>query len=145
MNKQSSFSDYSQFGQRSLFQDFIHEMPMFFKVMFLLVIGFFIFVIVKMLTVWMRNNASPLVSAYAAVVAKRTEVWGGSGDSSANTSYFTTFEFQDGSRLELQVHNRDFGLMVEGDGGELIYQGTRFKSFARKGVREMEDSGRQSN
>lgn len=40
-------------------------------------------------------------------------------------------EFADGSRLELQVRDQDFGLIVEGDRGELLYQGTRFKSFNR--------------
>lgn len=137
MNKLSVFSDYSHFGHKSIFQDFIQEMPLFFKLMFLLVVSFFIFIIVKSVGIWRSNNASPLVSAYASVIAKRSEVWGGSGDSSANTSYFTTFEFQDGGRLELQVHGGDFGLMVEGDEGELIYQGTRFKSFARKDLRKL--------
>ncbi|MBW4083991.1 DUF2500 domain-containing protein [Paenibacillus sp. S150] len=45
--------------------------------------------------------------------------------------FYVTFEFQDGSRAELMVPDREFGLIVEGDKGRLSYQGTRFKGFVR--------------
>lgn len=128
MNEWDSFNN---FDQRSLFESFIYEMPLFFKIFALLIIGIFVFVILKMIRVWMTNNASPLISASCTVVTKRSEVWGGSGDSSASTSYYVTFQFDDGTRLELQVINRDYGMIVEGDRGELLYQGTRFKEFKR--------------
>ncbi|AWV36682.1 hypothetical protein CD191_12245 [Paenibacillus odorifer] len=106
-------------------------MPLFFKLFALLFLGLFVFIIVKSVRIWMSNNASPLIKANCTAVTKRTEVWGGSGESRANTSYYVTFEFADGSRLELQVRDQDFGLIVEGDRGELLYQGTRFKRFNR--------------
>jgi hypothetical protein len=58
-------------------------------------------------------------------------VSGGSGDSSASTSYYATFEFEDRNRLELGVGREQFGYIVEGDQGTLTYQGTRFKDFSR--------------
>lgn len=128
MNEWDSFNN---FDQRSLFESFIHEMPLLFKIFALLFIAFFAFIIIKMLKVWLSNNASPLISASCTAVTKRSEVWGGSGDTSASTSYYVTFQFDDGSRIEFQVMNRDFGLIVEGDRGEILYQGTRFKEFKR--------------
>lgn len=128
MNEWDSFNN---FDQRSLFESFIHDMPLLFKIFALLFIAFFVFIIIKMLRIWLSNNASPLISASCTAVTKRSEVWGGSGDTSASTSYYVTFQFDDGSRLEFQVMNRDFGLIVEGDRGEILYQGTRFKEFKR--------------
>ncbi len=138
LNGQSFISGFGQFPQGSFFWSFIYGMPFFFKLIFLLVIGFFIFFIIKAIGIWSSNNASPLVSAYAAAVTKRTQVWGGSGDSGAHTSYYVTFEFQDGRRVELQVPNKAFGLIVEGDRGELVYQGTRFKGFEHPGFQNTE-------
>ena len=98
-------------------------------------IGAFIYFIVNAVGAagkWSSNNASDLVTRPCKVVAKRSKVWGGSGDFSANTDYFITFEFEDRSRLELQIRNEQYGLIVEGDVGEVSYQGTRFKHFERK-------------
>jgi len=58
------------------------------------------------------------------IVDKRTEVWGGSGESSVSTNYFITFEFEDNTRKELQVKANDYGLFVVGDVGELTYRGS---------------------
>ncbi|MCE3200549.1 DUF2500 family protein [Paenibacillus sonchi] len=33
--------------------------------------------------------------------------------------------------MELMVPDKEFGLIVEGDQGQLSYQGTRFKGFVR--------------
>lgn len=111
--------------------DFMSGTPLFFKLFFLIIVGFFVFIIVNMVKLWMTNNASPLVIARSTAVTKRSEVWGGTGDSGASTSYYVTFELEDGSRVELQVQSRVFGLIVEGDLGELSYQGSRFMDFQR--------------
>lgn len=102
-----------------------------FMCVFVLVIGTFIILIIKSLMTWSSNNASPIQSRNCKVVAKRMHVSGGSGDSSASTSYYATFEFEDRSRLELRVGREQFGYIVEGDQGTLTYQGTRFKEFSR--------------
>jgi hypothetical protein len=103
----------------------------FFVIMLVVVIGIFAFVIIRGLETWVRNNQSEVLTRPCKVVAKRQHVWGGSGDSSAHTSYFITFEFEDSSRLELPVRDNQFGLIAEGDIGMLTYQGTRFLEFMR--------------
>lgn len=102
-----------------------------FMIIFILAIGFIAFTIIKGLITWSSNNASPIQSHHCKIVAKRMQVSGGSGDSSASTSYYATFEFEDRSRLELRVGRQQFGYIVEGDKGTLTYQGTRFKEFSR--------------
>ncbi|NBC70153.1 DUF2500 family protein [Paenibacillus sacheonensis] len=113
-------------------------MPLLFKLfgglIFAIVIGGFLYVIIRGLWMWTSNNAADLVTKAVTVVDKRTEVWGGSGDSSTSTNYYVTFEMHDRSRLELQVRDNKFGLIVIGDQGELTYQGTRFKEFRRSGM-----------
>jgi Protein of unknown function (DUF2500). len=124
----------TNFGEPG-FGDMLGEMPAFFKIfgglVIVLVVGGFLYVIGKGLTTWTSNNAADLMQRPCRVVDKRTEVWGGSGDSSANTSYYITFEFEDHTRIELQVRANQYGLIAVGDMGELMYQGTRFKEFNR--------------
>jgi hypothetical protein len=48
-----------------------------------------------------------------------------------HTSYFVTFEVKSGDRMELQVQGHEYGMLVEGDFGELTFQGTRFLNFVR--------------
>ena len=123
------------FDESPGFFGFIKEIPLFFKLfggfVFAIVAGGFLYAIVRGLRIWMGNNASEVVTRAVTVVDKRTEVWGGSGDSSANTNYYMTFEMDDQSRIELPVRADKYGLMVVGDQGELTYQGTRFKHFNR--------------
>ncbi|RKP56847.1 DUF2500 domain-containing protein [Cohnella endophytica] len=123
------------FGEPSGFWGFISEVPLFFKIfggiLITLVVGTFLFIIVKGLRIWLRNNASELRTVNCFVVDKRTEVWGGSGDSSATTNYYVTFEMDDRSRIELPVHGKQYGMLASGDQGALTYQGTRFKEFKR--------------
>ncbi|MFD1735586.1 DUF2500 domain-containing protein [Bacillus salitolerans] len=97
----------------------------------ILVIGGFIFIIVKGLSTWATNNASPVLVERVIVVSKRTKVYGG-GETNARTAYFVTFEFiESKNRLELQVSGQESGLLIEGDIGDLTYQGTRYKGFNR--------------
>lgn len=75
-----------------------------------------------------KNNASPRLSSEATVVTKRTQVRG----DHAHTTYFATFQFESGDRLELQIPHDRFGYLVEGDSGKLHFQGTRFLDFQRQ-------------
>ncbi|AIQ12692.1 hypothetical protein PDUR_12845 [Paenibacillus durus] len=95
-----------------------------------------IYAIVKGMKQWMANNASELLTVSCTVVAKRFRVRGGSGDASASTDYYVTFETSNGDRVELEVPDRLYGLIVEGDRGDLTYQGTRFKGFERAADRD---------
>ncbi|WP_227793575.1 DUF2500 domain-containing protein [Paenibacillus guangzhouensis] len=114
------------------------EPPMFQVVKTIVIIGFVVVIIAFIVKAvgaagkWSSNNATDPVTRPCKVVAKRSKVWGGSGDFSANTDYFITFEFEDRTRLELKIRNEQYGVIVEGDDGEVTYQGTRFKHFERK-------------
>lgn len=103
----------------------------FFILIAVLIVGTIVFQIGKGAAAWSQNNASPLLTREARIVSKRTKVWGGTGDTSASTSYYITFEFQDRSRLEFKVKGDTFGLLAEGDSGTLQSQGTRFLDFYR--------------
>lgn len=50
---------------------------------------------------------------------------------SSSTTYYVTFEVKSGNRIELIVSGQEFGMLVEGDCGELTFQGTRYKAFER--------------
>jgi len=91
----------------------------------------FAFAIVRALLRWNRNNHSPVITVPASVVAKRGHVSGGSGDTSSSTSYYVTFEVRGGERQEIEMDGPQFGILVEGDRGQLSTQGTRYKGFAR--------------
>lgn len=104
----------------------------FFFLIAAIVIGGIVFSVIKGLRTWSRNNASPLLTRPASVIAKRTEVRGGSGNTSASTDYYVTFQFEDSSREEFEIKGTQFGLMAEGDQGELEFQGTRFLDFRRR-------------
>ncbi|OCT16487.1 hypothetical protein A8709_02095 [Paenibacillus pectinilyticus] len=101
---------------------------------FILVIGTFLFVIIKSLMDWTSNNNAPIQDRHCLVVAKRMQLSSGSGHLSSVTSYsyYITFEFEDQSRLELSVERQPFGHILEGDRGNLTFQGTRFKDFVRR-------------
>lgn len=109
--------------------------PPLFSAMFvivpLLIVGVIVFMVIKGLTTWTSNNAAEVMNERARVVSKRIQVHGGSGDTSSSTTYFVTFEFMDGGRIELRVRGSVYGLLVEGDQGTLNYQGTRFNDFQR--------------
>ena len=104
----------------------------FITVIFFFVIGSFIFIAIKGISTWSKNNQSPVLTVPAQVVAKRTKTSGGSGNSSASTWYYVTFEVQSGDRMELGVSGGEFGMLAEEDLGMLTFQGTRYKGFERK-------------
>ncbi|KPN95803.1 DUF2500 domain-containing protein [Lysinibacillus sp. ZYM-1] len=103
----------------------------FITIIFLIVFGGIAFSLIKGIVTWSNNNHSPILTVPVKVVTKRTNIRGGSNNSGAYTSYYITFEVQNGERQELKVNGRDFGQLVEGDIGILTYQGTRFHTFER--------------
>jgi Protein of unknown function (DUF2500) len=103
-----------------------------FVLLFLFMIGNFVKLFLKRRAIKLQNDLSPILTKKAEIVSKRSETWGGSGDSSVKTSYFATFEFSDNKdRLEFIIPFKEYGLMVENDLGELTFQGTRFHKFQR--------------
>ena len=110
-----------------------------FTLMFVLVIGMFIVVAVKGLSQWNKNNHSPRLTVPATVVAKRTNVSHhrhGGADAHhhyhTSTTYYVTFQVESGDRMELHVAGHEYGLLIEGDSGDLTFQGTRYLGFERR-------------
>jgi hypothetical protein len=115
----------------SLPGDFIFQgIIIFIGIIFVLVIGTIILSIVKGVSQRNKNNHSPKLYVMAKVVAKRTAIRGG-GETRAYNDYFVTFEVEGGDRLELEVKDSDYGMLVEGDKGKLQFQGTRYLGFNR--------------
>ena len=109
-----------------------------FTIVFVLVIGTFIVIAVKGIGQWNKNNQSPRLTVPATVVAKRTNVshhrHGGVNDHHhhhTSTSYYVTFQVESGDRMELHVAGTEYGLLIEGDRGNLTFQGTRYLGFDR--------------
>ena len=101
-----------------------------FTVVFVLVIGVFVVTFVKSIGRWNQNNNSPRLTVPAMVVTKRSS--GHHHDNHYSTSYYVTFQFESGDRLELHVMGTEYGLLVEGDCGNLTFQGTRYLGFERQ-------------
>ena len=103
-------------------------MPIFSLAIFGLAFGIIISTLIKNGKQNRKNNAAPRLSSDATVVTKRTHVWG----DHSRTTYFATFQFPSGDRLELEIPRDRFGYLVEGDSGKLHFQGTRFLDFERQ-------------
>lgn len=109
-----------------------------FTVTFVLVIGMFIVTAVRGISQWNKNNNSPRLTVPALIVAKRTNVTrhhhgGANGHHHHHTSttYYVTFQVESGDRMELHVNGSEYGMLVEGDQGNLSFQGTRYLGFER--------------
>ena len=114
-----------------------------FTVVFVLIFGMIVFTVIRGVGQWHKNNNSPRLVVDAEVVTKREDVSHSSmpvaGDatgahgfhSTSSTTYYVTFEVKGGDRLEFCVDGSEYGQLVEGDHGELTFQGTRYIGFAR--------------
>ena len=109
-----------------------------FTLVFVLVIGTFIVTAVRGISQWNKNNNSPRLTVPALVVAKRTNVTrhhhgGANGHHHHHTSttYYVTFQVESGDRMELHMTGNEYGMLVEGDQGNLSFQGTRYLGFER--------------
>ena len=107
-----------------------------FSIPFLMFTVVFIVILVKIIGQWHNNNQSPRLTVPAVVVAKRGHTThhhdaGNIHHSHSSTTYYVTFQFESGDRLELHVPHSQFGYLVEGDRGALTFQGTRFLGFER--------------
>ena len=123
-----------------------------FQVIFFLMFGifivFFLITAVKGIRAWKKNNHSPRLTVEATVVSKRqnTNVHhhntgdNGAMHTSTSTTYYVTFQVASGDRMELHVSGREYGMMAEGDFGELTFQGTPYLSFERRGSKTFDSS-----
>lgn len=88
---------------------------------------------------WKKNNESPVLTVDATMVTKRVDVnhyHHNTGTDnvqhmSSSTTYYATFEVASGDRLESEVRDTEYGILVESDSGKLTFQGTRYLGFER--------------
>lgn len=107
---------------------------------FLVVIGVFVFAFVRGIRQWNKNNHAPRLKVPARVVSRRTDVQHHRHQSTADsgmhmttsTDYYVTFQVASGDRMEFSVSGREYGLLAEGDFGNLSFQGTRYQGFERQ-------------
>ncbi len=115
-----------------------------FPLVFLLMFGFALYTLISSIAARAqekrKNDASPRLTVPASVVTKRAQVGTthhhnaatNTGGTYYNTKYFATFQFESGDRLELSVSPGEYGMLVEGDRGQLSFQGTRYLGFVRQ-------------
>ncbi|MEK5037987.1 DUF2500 domain-containing protein [Sporosarcina sp. FSL K6-3457] len=114
------------------FGDFMFSFGPIFMVIFVIIfIGIILVAIISGIGEWNKNNNSPKLTVPAEVITKRSKTSGGSGDSSASTRYYTTFQVESGDRIEFPVSGSEYGMLAEGDLGMLTFQGTRYHEFKR--------------
>lgn len=117
--------------------DMFNFVGIFIPIMFVLVFGVIIVTIIKGISEWSSNNKEPVLTVVCKVVAKRTNTTrhhhnhDNNMSSHNSTTYYATFEVVSGDRLEFNVSGKEYGMLVEGDIGKLVFQGTRYHSFER--------------
>lgn len=114
-----------------------------FNIMFMLVFVMMLIVfavtLVRGIGQWNKNNHSPRLTVQAEVCAKREEVahhhhndtGTGAVHMTSSTTYYVTFQVESGDRMEFRVSGREYGMLAEGDRGQLSFQGTRYLGFER--------------
>jgi len=117
-------------------------MPVMFGLVWILVLVTIIASLFRSFKQWNKNNHAPRLTVDATVVSKRTDFSHSSGHhnhttgmhSSGHTGtyYYVTFQVESGDRMEFHIGGEEFGLLVEGDYGDLSFQGTRYLGFVRK-------------
>lgn len=108
-------------------------------IFFIVILGLFVVTIIKGIGQWNKNNHSPRLTVPATIVAKRTNVShhhhnhgnGHGHHTSTSTSYYITFQVASGDRMEFHVSGSEYGMLIEGDQGNLSFQGTRYLGFER--------------
>lgn len=107
-----------------------------FMIMFVLIFVVAMITILKELFTWNKNNHSPVLTVYASVVSKRENYYHHGGNQyhagSSVTKYYVTFEVESGDRMEFVMRGDEYGLLAEGDQGQLTFQGTRYLGFERE-------------
>ena len=105
---------------------------------FVLVLGSIIVTLIRGVGEWNKNNQSPKLTVPAKVVSRRTAVSrhhhhqrNGMHHTHTATSYYATFQVESGDRIEFLVSGTEYGMLAEGDSGELTFQGTRYLNFQR--------------
>ena len=119
-------------------------MEIIFPVMFILIVAMIIFTFAKGIQTWHDDNNSPRLTVPAKIVTKRQNTTHhnhpNAGDASGahgyhttiNTTFYVTFQVENGDKMEMSVPGSEYGMFAEGDEGELSFQSTRYLSFYKK-------------
>lgn len=106
-----------------------------FMLAFILIFGMIIVTLIRQIGQWNKNNHSPRLTVPATIIAKRTNVThhhnGNTMHNHTSTTYYVTFQVESGDRMELNVAGHEYGMLIEGDHGNLTFQGTRYLGFVR--------------
>lgn len=115
--------------------------PVLFFGVFAVVIIMFIVIAVKGLSQWHSNNQSPRLTVKAKVVSRHADVSvhhhhgeNNMHHTTSSTTHYVVFQVESGDRMEFVVPDREYGFLVEGDRGNLTFQGTRYLGFERTGM-----------
>ena len=112
-----------------------HILDVVFGIVVVLVIGMYVMTMLRGIGEWSKNNHSPRITVPVRIVGKRTHFSrrhaGKQHYSRSSTNYYVTFQLGSGDRMELRVSGEEYGFLVEGDRGELSFQGSRYIGFER--------------
>lgn len=114
-------------------------LPGFFILITVVILGMLVYLTLKGMQEKKANDAAPIVTVDAKVKAKRIAVHHSAHQQSMNgvplmakshhTTYYATFALEGDQRLELQISERQFQRLTEGERGKLTYQRKRFHRF----------------
>ena len=119
------------FGGNSGFGVTFSIMQVIMLLVFVLVLGSIIVTLIRGVGEWNKNNQSPKLTVPVTVVAKRSDVHREIETMHTFTSYYVTFQVESGDRMEFEISDMEYGMLAEGDSGELTFQGTRYLNFQR--------------
>lgn len=92
-----------------------------------IIVGIIVISLINELRKSIHNNSQPVLKVEAKIVSKRTKARG----QNTRTYYYVTFEFESGDRKEIKMKGNEFGMLVEGDKGNLTFQGDKYLGFVR--------------
>ena len=113
----------------TIFRLFIKFFPIAFSIVFLFVLGVFIWAFLGAKKDREQCADAPRLTVDAKTVAKTGRVTGGR---STKTAYNAAFEVESGDILRLDVDESDFSSFDENDEGRVTFRGTKFISFEKK-------------
>ena len=113
----------------TIFRLFIKFFPIAFIIVFLFVLGVFIWAFLGAKKEKEQCADSPRLTVDAKAVAKTSKVTGGM---KTRTACRAAFEVGSGDILRLDVDESDFSSFDENDEGRVTFRGTKFISFEKK-------------